>query len=432
MSFFMIWWRQQGEERKEVVKRLVKEGRLDFINGGYVQHDEAASHYVAMIDQTTRGHLFLKETFDFVPRIGWQIDPFGHSSTQAGLLGEQIGFDAMFFGRADHEDMELRKIHKMLEFVWQGSGGSSACSSPGIFTGNFASGNYGPPIGFNWEFGPWSDPPIQDDPSMEGYNVQDRVNDFVKRCDAISSVTKGNDIMLTMGSDFHYSNAHSWFKNLDKLIHYVNKDGRMVAFYSTPLEYVKAKQEYKVRWPVKVDDFFPYSDNIEAFWTGYFSSRPTSKRYIRQATSFLQATRQLEAYSGAHGETDILEEAVALCQHHDSITGTEKQHVADDYHMRIYKGLVEAEKVFANSLHELFIGEQAKASPSGCFPSNIKFCHLRNISICAPTVRASVQSQRIMVMVYNSLGFERQVPVRMPVSKGDIKGWVVQGEFLFC
>lgn len=30
--------------------------QLDFANGGYVQHDEAAAHYVGMIDQTTRGH----------------------------------------------------------------------------------------------------------------------------------------------------------------------------------------------------------------------------------------------------------------------------------------------------------------------------------------------------------------------------------------
>lgn len=30
--------------------------QLSFVNGGYVQHDEAAAYYVAMIDQTTRGH----------------------------------------------------------------------------------------------------------------------------------------------------------------------------------------------------------------------------------------------------------------------------------------------------------------------------------------------------------------------------------------
>lgn len=51
-----MWWAEQDEETREVVKSLVKSGQLDFVNGGYVQHDEAAAHYVAMIDQTTRGH----------------------------------------------------------------------------------------------------------------------------------------------------------------------------------------------------------------------------------------------------------------------------------------------------------------------------------------------------------------------------------------
>ena len=32
-----------------------------------------------------------------------------------------------------------------------------------------------------------------------------------------------NHIMMTMGSDFQYQNAHQNFKNLDKLIYYVNK-----------------------------------------------------------------------------------------------------------------------------------------------------------------------------------------------------------------
>jgi hypothetical protein len=41
---------------------MVREGQLDFVNGGYVQNDEAAAHFVAMIDQVTRGHRW-------VPRI---------------------------------------------------------------------------------------------------------------------------------------------------------------------------------------------------------------------------------------------------------------------------------------------------------------------------------------------------------------------------
>jgi Alpha mannosidase middle domain len=36
--------------------------------------------------------------------------------------------------------------------------------------------------------------------------------------------------------------------------------------------------------------------------------------------------------------TDALEEAISLAQHHDAVTGTAKQHVADDYNMRIAAG----------------------------------------------------------------------------------------------
>jgi len=31
-----------------------------------------------------------------------------------------------------------------------------------------------------------------------------------------------NHIIMTMGSDFQYENANQWFKNMDKLMKYVN------------------------------------------------------------------------------------------------------------------------------------------------------------------------------------------------------------------
>lgn len=68
------------------VKDLVSSGQLTFVNGGWVQHDEATSHFSMMIDQTTRGHDFLLREFNFTPSIAWQIDPFGHSSTQVCML----------------------------------------------------------------------------------------------------------------------------------------------------------------------------------------------------------------------------------------------------------------------------------------------------------------------------------------------------------
>ena len=461
MAFFSLWYRQQTEKKKAAVRRLVSTGQLEFVSGGFVQHDEAASHYVAMIDQTTRGHRFLKQEFGYVPRVGWQIDPFGHSSAQAGLMGAALGFDSMFFGRADWEDMSVRKSKKQLEFLWKGTGaGPMSCDMEQdkmIFTGNFASGNYVPPAGFNFEFA-ISDAPIQDDPLLRGYNVEDRVAEFVARCEELAAMTRGDDIMFTMGSDFHYAAAEAWFTNLDKLIKAVNArfgdgegDGeggknrgghhrKIEVFYSTPSEYVKAKARQAnssdVSYPVKVDDFFPYSDGREAFWTGYFTSRPTSKRYIRMATSFLQAARQLEVYYGSklaqrkdkdnRGKscsrgTDQLEEAVALTQHHDSITGTEKQAVADDYHVWLSDGMHAAEEVVIKALEAMYDIEKATDGANGQH-RNFVFCRL-NESMCDFTV----ERDRFTTTVYNPTSFRRDIPIAIPVSLEASRAWQVLG-----
>ena len=44
----------------------------------------------------------LKDTFGEcgIPRVGWQIDPFGHSREQADIFAS-LGFDGLFFGRLD-------------------------------------------------------------------------------------------------------------------------------------------------------------------------------------------------------------------------------------------------------------------------------------------------------------------------------------------
>ena len=456
MSFFAVWYRQQREEKKAIVRRLVSSGQLEFVNGGWVQHDEATSHYVAMIDQTTRGHRFLKEEFGYVPRCGWQIDPFGHSSVQAGAMGAAMGFDAMFFGRADWEDMSVRKSLRQLEFLWRGTGAGPTTCDMGdaggmgpstIFTGNFASGNYGPPEGFNFEAA-ISDTPVQDDARLRGFNVDERVDLFIERCYELADVTRGDDIMFTMGSDFHYSAAEAWFTNLDKIIAAVNArfagddaDGhhrhhrKVEVFYSTPYEYVQAKARQahasgRVSYPVKVDDFFPYADARAAFWTGYFSSRPASKRYIRSATAFLQAARQLEVYYGSkarEGEacirgTDPLEEAVALTQHHDSITGTEKQAVADDYHAWLADGMNAAEEVVAKAIEAMLgVDEDAGASSDG--KDKFVFCPLLNESRC----EFSTSQTAFAATVYNPTSFRREIPVAIPVSLAASRPWRVVG-----
>lgn len=84
-------------------------------------HDEGTTHYIAMIDQMTLGHEFLEREFNIHPEIGWQIDTFGHSTTQAALLSADLGFKAMYFARIDYQDYEKRKANRDFEFVWKPS-----------------------------------------------------------------------------------------------------------------------------------------------------------------------------------------------------------------------------------------------------------------------------------------------------------------------
>jgi lysosomal alpha-mannosidase len=54
------------------------------------------------------------------PRIGWQIDPFGHARETASILAH-LGFDGLFFARLDYQDKSAREKSKTLELLWEAS-----------------------------------------------------------------------------------------------------------------------------------------------------------------------------------------------------------------------------------------------------------------------------------------------------------------------
>lgn len=220
IAFFKRWWDEQTSDMKEKVKRLVANKQLEFINAGWCMNDEAATHYNAIIDQMTLGLKFVEDTFgpEARPRIAWHIDPFGHSSEQASLFS-QMSFDGFFFGRIDYADKKKRVAEQRMEMVWRGSKNLGKDSE--IFTGVLFN-LYNPPPGFCFDQ-TCHDPPIQDDPRLYDRNVEERVNTFIDETCSQAEHYRTNHIMLTMGSDFNYENANLWYKNLDKLIQYVNQ-----------------------------------------------------------------------------------------------------------------------------------------------------------------------------------------------------------------
>jgi alpha-mannosidase len=456
MAFFSRWWEEQSSATKALVRRLVSSGQLRFLNGGWCMHDEASPLYAEMVDQTTRGHQFILKEFgaSAAPRATWQIDPFGHSSTQAWLLSAEAGMPSMFWGRIDQDDRQALAAHGDLEYVWRGSRsmGAEAETFGSVNWGGDGNGIYSCPVNFE----DYNTIGVQDNPRRRDYNVDRWIEATVTAARRQAGQFRGQHVIWTCGMDFNYKNADTWFHNMDALMHYVNQDGRVHMLYSSPAAYVDAKNADKtLRFKVREDDLFPLHEVKNVYWTGYFSSRVAFKRLVRHTSSLLQAARQAEFLTRGRGLgatealamaacasgrssggadstnssssssssscaldedetprpplvgsswTDALEGALAVAMHHDGVSGTAKQHVNNDYAQRISDGRAAAQLGFSDSLNRL-LGTH----------HHWVLCNMLNASVCETSATASAAGQAFSVAAWNPLAQPVNATLRLPV-----------------
>lgn len=81
-----------------------------------------------------------------------------------------------------------------------------------------------------------------------------------------------------------------YYKNLDRLFKYLNENrekyNNITVKYSTVGEYLKELNDLRPYLPEKTDDFFPYADGDNAYWTGYFTSRVAGKGGFRDFAKY--------------------------------------------------------------------------------------------------------------------------------------------------
>ncbi|KAG5881082.1 hypothetical protein JTB14_034142 [Gonioctena quinquepunctata] len=406
-AYFWKWWQDQDDKQRWQFRSLVDNGQIEMVNGAWSMNDEACTNYQSTIDQFTWGLRTIKETLGKcgTPRIGWQIDPFGHSREQASLLSE-MGYDGVFFSRLDHDDEKQRKKERTLDFAWQGS----TSLEESIIFGSIFGYLYNPPKGYCWDI-ECGDQQIVDNPKSPNYNIQRKVDGFMEIIKSEAAHYPTNNIMIPMGGDFHYQVAEKNYDNIDKFLRGFKNRTEVNVIYSTPSCYLRAVNEAKPNLTLKTDDFFPYSVNSHSFWTGYFTSRPNSKRFERVGHNILQVSKQLYAQGSIqsndkYDEDDLtdLREVMGVMQHHDDITGTEKQHVANDYVRMLTEAIETAEKPIGNIVSELLdLDPTLNLSFSSCLLSNISICHV------------SQNSDQFVVVLYNPLAWNVTHYVRLPV-----------------
>ena len=345
LFYFLKWYNSKDKKDKTKMKKLINEKRVEFVLGGYVVNDEATPLYYNIMDQIRIGHQFLQEEFGIIPKTGWYIDSFGHSAANAHILSK-LNYENLVLGRLHEDYLSLLKDNKSTEFYW------APFSNNSILTHIL-------PLHYGFVM-------FQEDLGKIGRefdsNIDQIYKDLFNNLKESARGLRHNNIMFLFGDDFQFKDD-DLFSNIDKLINLIKKketqenikqilntNETINFFYSTPENYFNSmkknlKKNGKNLETFKNIDFYPL--RTDCFWTGYFTSRPYLKGYIRKASNIFFTFSKYHSMNRLTNQNlfqnnkddnnnslsflDNFRKVVGLTQHHDAITGTCRQYVSEDY-----------------------------------------------------------------------------------------------------
>ncbi|CAH6977974.1 epididymis-specific alpha-mannosidase [Phodopus roborovskii] len=396
-EFFRLWWDGvASEQQKHQVRQLLNEGRLEFVLGGQVMHDEAVTHLDDQILQLTEGHGFLYETFGIRPQFSWHVDPFGASATTPTLFA-LAGFNAHLISRIDYNLKDGMQGTQGLQFVWRGS--PSLLEQQEIFTHVMDHYSYCTPsyIPFSNRSGfYWNGVAVFPEPPPDGVypnmsepvtpaNIHLYASALVANVKQRATWFRTPHILWPWGCDKQFFNASVQFKNMDPLLEYINNHSAQYSVtvqYATLSDYFQAVHAFNMTWDIRDHhDFLPYSSEPWQAWTGFYASRSTLKGLARQASAMLYAGESMFARymrPEPHGTMDPmwalqqlqqLRWAVSEVQHHDAITGTESPKVNNMYVKHLRMGMLGIRKMMASIALDRSSVSGTDTRPMGYFAS---------------------------------------------------------------
>lgn len=413
MSFFSLFWAEQSDDRRFAVADLVRSGRFEILLGGWAMSDEALVDPFARIHMMTLGHEFVLDTFGIVPRIGWQIDPFGASSMTATLFS-RYGFDAWVNDRISLKLKEHRKHTQELQYLWQGSPSAGRASE--IFTHTLDSW-YWSPAGYSWDEG---------DAPVTNYTLHSRAVSFANMLKMRESWFRTRHILFPWGHDFSFQNgegtgARLMYESMDQLVDYINADPEQFGIhvrYGTPSEFFAAVNaefmdpDKDLAIPEFPDqDYLPFEDiPWGGFWTGFFTSRPYLKGLTRRHDALKQSAEALFATAAAvrpgnYSRIDHARQISGIMTHHDAITGTSRQLVVDDYVAKLLGSLDGLYRSLEDSVGALLGREDA----------GLEVHHVDRDSV-VDLAPLAAGGPGVVVVVHNPLGWASDHPVSLCVS----------------
>lgn len=329
-------------------------------------------------------------------------------SAATPAMWSQIGFDAMVVNRIHHQLKNTYKEHGNMEFVWDGA--DQLGTGTTMFT-HVLHTHYSAPKGYDWE---------ERSATITGSNVESKALQLVNAMRKRAAAYKTSQLLMPFGDDFKFKDAKKQFSNMDQLVNEVkqhpDKYPGVTLRYSTLSEYFTAVSreslERDVTFNVYRGDFFPYADNEESYWTGYYSTRPHLKILSRELERVGHAAEMLYALSRAlrlQSPATFKQQLVDLRQarrdralflHHDAITGTSRDKVVADYELRMGQGRESLHRVLERALESLLAKDANTVSGT----------HAQPQLTTDPYVLAAAASGDALypVIVHNSLAWDRQ------------------------
>lgn len=204
-------------------------------------------------------------------------------------------------------------------------------------------------------------------PKITNANMLERADAYARQIRKRSKEFRIPRLLMLHNCDFRYQKAYLQFDNMDKIINFINGHQER---YNVSIKWSSLSDYFSTvdstyppsHWPVRgQEDFLPYDDNDESWWVGFYSSRPELKGTIRKAEAELRILDNLFTYTSLVGSSsavsrnpksatskpsvrpiffnstanahlvDELHRAVGIAQHHDAVSGTERQLVAENY-----------------------------------------------------------------------------------------------------
>jgi alpha-mannosidase len=102
----------------ERARQLISEGRWHVTGGQYVQPDVNAPTEMGLRRQVLHGRHYFGDRFGVSPRVGYNVDSFGHPATLPDILAD-LGYEGYVFHRPAAHQVEL----PAQTFRWRGTSG---------------------------------------------------------------------------------------------------------------------------------------------------------------------------------------------------------------------------------------------------------------------------------------------------------------------